>query len=155
MNNSDNLSSEDAEYVLNLPYHLAIGSMADDLCEILTEFEFVEYKVSDSTPQKIIEDYDLALAPNIHISDQKKDSLKLIQSAINLAANVLADDPAQLAGQLWGRLLPFKKPEIQAILAQTQELGYSWLRPLTSNLTPPEGTLVRTLTGHLRGNASY
>lgn len=76
--------------------------------------------------------------------------LPLGKSAIKLAANVLSEDPTQLAGQLWGRLLSFKNPEIQALLTQAQQLEeYIWLRPLTSNLTPPEGSLLRTLTGHL------
>lgn len=145
------LSDDNRDYALkDLPSHMAQAGDNNKLFRFLTDFDFIEAKVYDLTPQLLIEDYDLALAPDILISDEKKDSLKLIQSAINLAANVLADDPAQLAGQLWGRLLSFKKPEIQAMLAQTQEsLGYMWLRPLTSNLTPPEGSLVRTLTGHL------
>jgi hypothetical protein len=126
----DNRSPEDVGYGLDLPYHLAKASreeaaMADELCELLTEFEFIKYKVSALAPQPLIEDYDLALYPDIQIHQETKESLKLIQSAIKLAANVLSDDPAQLAGQLWGRLLSFKKPEIQAMLAQTQEsLGY-------------------------------
>ncbi|MEG4113871.1 MULTISPECIES: WD40 repeat domain-containing protein [unclassified Microcoleus] len=157
MNHFNNLSPEDAEYVLNLPYHLAKAAkeetaITDDLSGLLTDYEFIEYKNFSLLPQPLIDDYDLALHPDIQIHQETKESLKLIQSAIRLAANVLADDPAQLAGQLWGRLLFFKKPEIQAMLAQTQELkGYTWLRPLTSNLTPPERVLLRTLQGHTEG----
>jgi hypothetical protein len=37
---------EDVEYGLHLPYHLAMAGMDDDLCDLLTEFEFIEYKLS-------------------------------------------------------------------------------------------------------------
>lgn len=59
MSEFENLSPEDAEYILNLPYHLASGNMADDLCELLTEFEFLLHKVSTLDPQQLIEDYEL------------------------------------------------------------------------------------------------
>ncbi|MEC4813606.1 MAG: hypothetical protein SAK29_10110 [Scytonema sp. PMC 1069.18] len=42
MSKFENLSPEDQEYILNLPYHLAQASIADDLYELLTEFEFIE-----------------------------------------------------------------------------------------------------------------
>lgn len=45
MNEFNNLSPEDTEYILGLAYHLAAAGMVDDLCEFLTEFEFLEYKV--------------------------------------------------------------------------------------------------------------
>ncbi|GAB1541907.1 hypothetical protein NUACC21_45800 [Scytonema sp. NUACC21] len=40
-----------------------MAGMANDLCELLTEFEFIEHKVFASRPQPLIEDYDLALQP--------------------------------------------------------------------------------------------
>ncbi|MEG4286332.1 hypothetical protein QUB68_24695 [Microcoleus sp. A006_D1] len=46
----NNLSSEDTEYILNLPYHLATAGMANEFHELLTEFEFIEYKNSAATP---------------------------------------------------------------------------------------------------------
>ena len=148
MNDSNNNLSEDAKYVLNLPHHLATAGMTEEICNLLTDFEFLEHKIYTLSPRSSIDDYDLALRPDIQIDRETKESLKLIQSAIELATNVLTNDPRQLAGQLWGRLLSFQQPEIQAMLAQTQQLGYAWLRPLTASLTPPQGALVRTLTGH-------
>jgi hypothetical protein len=70
----DNLLPEDAEYLLNLPYHLVEADMADDLCELLIEFEFLEYKILASAPQPLIEDYDLALQPSIKLEPRKKGS---------------------------------------------------------------------------------
>ncbi|MEH2097426.1 hypothetical protein [Nostoc sp.] len=155
MDEFDNLLPEDAEYLLNLPFHLAEaskeeGEMVDELSVLLTDYEFIEYKTFKRLPQELINDYDLALHSDIQIHQQTKQSLKLIQSAIKLAANVLSDNPILLAGQLWGRLQSFQKPEIQAMLTQAQQQlqEYIWLRPLKSNLTPPEGALLSTLTGH-------
>jgi hypothetical protein len=65
MNDFNNLSPEDAEYVLNLFYHLARASLGDDLCELLNEFEFINSKVISNKTQALIEDYSL--------SDNRKD----------------------------------------------------------------------------------
>jgi hypothetical protein len=92
MNEFTDLSPEDAEYVLNLPHHLTEGYLADDLGELLTNYEFIEYKILHLFPQRLIEDYELALCPNIQISPQIRESLKLIQSSIRLSANVLIED---------------------------------------------------------------
>ncbi|WP_445305865.1 hypothetical protein [Microcoleus sp. T3_A4] len=40
----NNLFAEDTEYILNLLYHLATAGRADEFYELLTEFEFIEYK---------------------------------------------------------------------------------------------------------------
>jgi WD40 repeat protein len=155
MHDFDNLSAEDAEYILNLPFHLIEaakqeGTVADDLSALLTEYEFIEYKVFSLLPEELIEDYEVALNSNIEISQATRVSLKLVQSAIKLADNVLVDNPRELPGQLLGHLLSFEEPEIQALKTQIQEqkLGYPWLRPLTQSLTPAAGALLRTLDGH-------
>jgi WD40 repeat protein len=134
-----------------LPNKLIESSQIEQLHRYLTDFDFLEIKINLLGVQPLIEDYELALQSVLHISEEKKHSLRLIADAIRLAANVLSDDPTLLAGQLWGRLQSFQKPEIQAMLTQAhQQLQeYIWLRPFTSSLTPPEGALLRTLTGHL------
>jgi len=119
MNDFNNLSSEDSEYVCNLPYHLAAAKMAEDLCELLTEFEFLEYKVGNLEPQLLIDDYDLALQDGIMITDERKYRLELIQGAIQLSANILTEDKTQLAGQLLGRLLGYDTLEMALL--------YLWL----------------------------
>lgn len=151
MNDFNNLSDEDAEYVLNLPYHLAAGGLVDNLCELLIEFEFIEYKNFASTPQSLIADYDLTFLPDIEISKAKKDCLKLIQDAIRKSSHIVSEteNKIQLAGHLLGRLLSFKLPEIQVLLEQAkQRKNHPWLRPLTPSLTPPGDALIRTFTGH-------
>ncbi|MEC4813604.1 MAG: hypothetical protein SAK29_10100 [Scytonema sp. PMC 1069.18] len=146
MSQFERLSPEDVEYVLNLPYHLAEADMVDDLCELLTEFEFIEYKILTLAPQPLIEDYSLALSCDLQISEEVKRSLELIQSAIRLSANVIDNDKAQLAEQLWGRLISYKFPEIQKLLERLRYKDSCWLRSLSPTLTQAGGRLLRTFT---------
>lgn len=152
MNEFKNLSLEDTEYILNLPYHLERAGMADDLCTLLSEFEFVKHKIFASKVQELIEDYNFALQPSeISISEGKNYSLKLIQRTIQLSANILQIDKTQLFGQLLGRLLSFDTLEIREILKQTKQCNITpWLCPLTASLIPPMATLLRTLQGHTK-----
>ena len=151
MSEFDNRSPEDVGYGLDLPYHLAESAkeeigMASELCELLTEFDFIEYKVSGLAPQPLIDDYEFALAPEIHISEEKKESLRLIQGAIRLSANILSKEPTQLSGHLLGRLMFSELPEIQLMLEGIKQKKGIWLRPLTSSLKVAGGYLLRTMT---------
>jgi WD40 repeat protein len=150
MNSFSNLLPEDTVYLLHLPYHLAHASMDDELCTILTDYNFINHKITISSPQLLIEDYGLTQSSNSQIPEKEKESLKLIQAAISLSENILDEDKTQLAGQLLGRLLLFEMPEIQTTLLQAKQDQQKepWLRPLTSSLTPPGEPLLRTLTGH-------
>ena len=92
MNLLASLSSEDKEYVLNLSHHLAYADMADELRQLLIDLDFAEYKLSISGVQSLIEDYDLAIQPEIHLARPTKKSFGLIQSALRLSANALTSD---------------------------------------------------------------
>lgn len=144
------LSTEEKEYILNLPYHLAKADMADELSEILTEFKFMEYKVSFLRTNELLKDYNLALQPNIQISKQQQENLTLIQGAIRLSANVLSSDPTQISGQIIGRLLNYQHSEIIKILIKQakEDRNKPWLRPLIPSLTPPNGLLLHSIDEH-------
>jgi len=150
MNDFNNLLDKDAEYVLNLPYHLAEGDMTDDLCKLLTEFEFLSHKVSTLNPQSLIEDYELAVNFDMPLSEETKLCFQLIQEAIRLAAYILSEDATQLAGQLLGRLLQLtESTKIKQLLESAQQYQNTpWLRPIISNLIQPKRALQRILTGH-------
>ncbi|MBF2014850.1 MAG: hypothetical protein IGS23_06520 [Rivularia sp. T60_A2020_040] len=142
-------SLEDEEYLLNLPYHLAQASMANDLYELITDFEFIEHKIFISSPQPLIEDYDFALTSDIQITEDKKDALKLIQGALRLSGHIVSEDNSQLAGQMLGRLSSYQMPAIQKTLKQAKQKRKSpWLHPITPSLRPPFSSLIRTLKGH-------
>ncbi|MEH1851558.1 MAG: hypothetical protein V7L11_07690, partial [Nostoc sp.] len=121
----------------------------------LTDFDFLDAKIkhSDFGVQSLIEDYDLINDSELlnkpkYNSEQIK-TLKLIQGALRLSAHILEKDKMQLAGQFWGRMQHFTLPEIQTLLeVAKQQQVLPWLRPLTSNLISPGGSLLFTLTGH-------
>ncbi|MGJ3246964.1 MAG: WD40 repeat domain-containing protein [Elainellaceae cyanobacterium] len=59
------------------------------------------------------------------------------------------EHPDQLTERLWGHLVGRAEPEIQQLLEQAAKQKRGWrLRPLQPNLTPSDGALVRTLSGH-------
>jgi WD40 repeat protein len=146
-----NLSDEQREYAITeLPGHCVQSGDTRKLLRFLLDFDFMEAKIFSLPPDRLIDDYELALQSDLQTVQNAKKSLKLIQSAIQLADTIVIDDPSQLAGQLLGHLLSFQEPEIQSLNTQIQEqnLGYPWLRPLTPSLTPAAGPLLRTLDGH-------
>ena len=80
---------------------------------------------------------------------EPKQDLELLQGAIRLSSHVLTDDPAELAGQLIGRLIAQESPGTLLLLAQARatERG-PWLCPYSASMIPPGGPLIRTLAGH-------
>ena len=94
--------------------------------------------------QRLIEDYDLVGGNN-----EKVRTLKLIQGALRLSAHILVKDAKQLAGQLSARLQSFDVPEIKSLLQQISEAQNGCLISLTPSLSPPNGNLICTLSGHV------
>jgi len=132
-------------YLGTLPYQYAQTQQWQKYRQLLTNFEFIEAKINhpEFGVQALIEDYDLIGAE----TDNAK-ALQLVQGALRLSAHVLREDSRQLVGQLLGRMLGFKHPEIQQLLAQANQSQTPGLRPLTPSLTAPGGALLRTLEGH-------
>ena len=137
-----------------LPQRLARQKDGETLYRLLTDFNFIEAKIShpELVTQDVIDDYQAALDAGVLFAGEKAETLRLIQGAIRLSAHILEKDKTQLAGQLWGRLLSFDVPEIREMLEVAKQRQTTlWLRPLTPSLTPPGGALLRTLTGHTSG----
>lgn len=104
-----NLLSQKREYALkHTPSYLAKAGQVKQLHRCLTNFDFIEAKVSALGTQPLIEDYDLAFNPDFLLSREKTEALKLIQGALRLSAHILDQDKTQLTGQLLGRLLYFE-----------------------------------------------
>lgn len=103
-----NLPPDKRRDALEMPIYLANAREAKRLQSLLTNFDFIDAKISAVSPQLLIDDYELALQPDIEISEEIKDNLKLIQSAIRMSANVLTDDPSQLPSQLLGHLMSYR-----------------------------------------------
>jgi WD40 repeat protein len=140
------------------PEHLRDENRWENLYKLLTNFEYIDTKISALGVQPLIEDYDIEDYDfdfnHEYIRTDKKvsfnvDNIKLIQGALRLSAHILAEDKTQLAGRLWGHLKRFDVPEIQAMLKQAKLKQTSpWLCPLTPSLTSPDEPLICTLSGH-------
>ncbi|WP_199247435.1 WD40 repeat domain-containing protein [[Phormidium] sp. ETS-05] len=128
------------------PSYFAKGGQVQRLVAWLTDFGFLQQKLEAVGINPLIDDYDLAIPL---VSETEQQTLKLIQGALRLSAHILDQNKTKLAEQMLGRLLSFEIPEIQTMLETAKQWqGNTWLRPLTANLTPPGGSLIRTLTGH-------
>lgn len=95
---------------LEMPSYLAEHGEAKRLQSLLSNFDFIDAKIyyKEFGLQPLITDYDLAFQPDIEISEEIKDNLRLIQGAIRMSANVLTDDPSQLPSQMLGHLMPYR-----------------------------------------------
>ena len=124
------------------------------LCKLVSNYYFIEAKINYPLfgVQALIEDYDFLQDETLlteFSEDGKISSLKKIQGALRLSANIINADNQQLPAQLTGRLLHFHTPEINNLLQQIPtDQG---LRCLTPSLTPPGSPLIRTLSGHSNG----
>lgn len=97
------LSPKKRDYALkHTPSHLAKAGKAKQLHLCLTDFDFIEAKISALGSQALIEDYDLAVNPDALLSGERAESLRLLQGALRLSAHFLDQDKTQLVEQLWG-----------------------------------------------------
>lgn len=95
-------------YLKRLPYSQAEAGKTEKFYKTLTKLDFLEAKVSKLGVQSLISDYDLATNSNLLLSEDQVDTLRLIQGAIRMSANVLSDDSSQLPSQLLGRLMSYR-----------------------------------------------
>jgi WD40 repeat protein/pimeloyl-ACP methyl ester carboxylesterase len=128
-----------------VPYHLQKAEEFHELRELLLDFRWLQAKLRATTINQVLQDYD-------RLPEEKV--LTLVRNSLRLSAHVLADDKQQLAERLWGHLLGQELPEIQKLLEQaTLYQSGVWLRPLTANLTSPDGSLLQTLVNKSSANA--
>ena len=140
------MSAEKQSYTLEtLPSSLAERSKGQRLHQLLTDFDFIEAKLELLGVQALVDDYDLARNSQVLLSQEQSQSLRLIQGAIRKSAHVLEKNKTQLAGHLWGRLLPYERTQI------IDESKYFWeylplmprflprkpIKKVTEKITPP------------------
>jgi len=144
------LSPEKRRYALDtLPGHLVNTAQTAGLYQLLTDFDFMQAKLAECGVKALIEDYNLAMSADVLLNPEQTETLQLIAGTLRLSAHILASDTTKLAEQLLGRLQSFENPEIVALLEQAKQAQKKpWFRPLTANLTPPGGPLIRTFAGH-------
>ena len=130
----------DGYFFAHLAKHLLAAGRLAELQALLSDFTWLQAKLKATDVNTLLADYELV---------RHEEALQLVRGAIQLAAHVIAKDPAQFASQLLGRLDssgPIPIPALRQQLEGWQDLP--WLRPLTPTLTAPGGPLLLTLTGH-------
>jgi WD40 repeat protein len=76
-------------------------------------------------------------------------TLRSVHEALKRSAQVLQDDPNQLAGQLIGRLIDHPDPALRPLLSAAAAWREApWLQPRHRSLAPPGDPLLFTLAGH-------
>ncbi|MDZ8260602.1 tetratricopeptide repeat protein [Nostoc sp. ChiQUE01b] len=130
---------------------------------LLTNFDFLDIKTTQLGVQSVISDYEHLTHPNIfHHSDYQGETvaaLRLIQKALQQAANILEEDSKQLPSQLLARLLPLNNPLLQKLLeGEGNARGakdcdiYPWLEPLIVTIDTPNQAVQRTITTNHDGD---
>jgi WD40 repeat protein len=130
----------DGYYFEHLAWHLKESGRTEELKQLLCNFDWLQTKLEATDVNALIADYDYL---------PKEADLRTVQSVLRQSAHVLARAARELAGQLIGRLLADKTPDIQRLLQQaTERKHWPWFRPMSRSLTEPGGPLIRTLQGH-------
>jgi WD40 repeat protein len=131
---------DDGYYFSHLFYHLRGAGALQDLRNLLLSAAWIRQKMDKRGVFALIGDYESASPePNV----------LLIQQALQLSAHVLAQDPNQLASQLFGRLRSLMFQEIQEFLQEMRSTQKDpWFEPLSSTLWKPGAVLIFTLAGH-------
>ncbi len=132
----------DGYFFNNLIYHLISTSKEaeQEAFALLGDYRWIERKLRFSGIEELREDYRIANRPGAPAL------LLRLQEFLTISAHVLAEDPAQLPSQLYGRLLHFDEPELQALLRSAKsETTTPWLRPEVTCMLPTDTGLVSTI----------
>lgn len=120
--------------------HLGEAERHDEARHLLFDYRWLDAKLRVRDINRVLRDYDGLPAT---------DSARLVEGALRLSAHVLDRRPAQLAAQLTGRLLAVESADVRTLLDSIRQSPPAcWLAPQRANLTPPGGSLLRTLVGH-------
>lgn len=132
---------EDGYFHLMLPRHMAGAGQHEELASLLTDPEWIARKLRVEGMQQVLRDYRLERATV---------ATDVVHRALDLSTAALSGDrPAELHGQLLGRLTDFGDPAMARLrtklLARTERPR---LLPAYACLTPVGGPLLATLSGH-------
>ena len=114
------------------------------LSQTLSDFRFLNAKVSALGTETVIEDFDLLDDANDDASSEVDyESLKNLQACLRLASGVLSEDAGQLPAQLHGRLAARQSPLLRSLLKEAiVRTSKPWLRPLSASLVSTGGALL-------------
>ena len=124
-----------------LTFHLARAGRQQEIEPLICNPMWLLEKFRATDLNALIADFEF-LNPSAEV--------ELIRGALLLSSHVIAKDPSQFSSQLVGRLLPHhERPAIREFLSiLIAGARRPWLRPFTSALDTPGGSLIRTFEGH-------
>jgi len=116
----------------------------------LFDSQFLFAKVAAGMILDLDADYEGLLREAPESSLPRREVLRLIHGALRLSMHVVAQDAAQFASQMVGRMLVLREEPGVAQFADeiTAAAPRPWFRPLHPCLDAPGGALLRTLEGH-------
>ncbi len=127
-----------------LPFQQILSERWDQAETTLSDVGFMYSKLTAVGTQDLLEDYRLALAQGCPSA-----SMRLIHRALQLSAQVLRKDPAELPAQLTGRLLASEHPKVVAFLDRLRDqISFPWIRPRSPALAAAGGPLEMIIGGH-------
>lgn len=126
---------------LELPFHLSRVS-PDELAEILFDYRWLQAKTDKAQVHDLIQDF-IDTIRAISSSDMKTRLTRLLVG-LEKASGCVVRDPAQLPGQILGRLQGEHQFDRLIDEAKRYEAG-PWLRPLLRTLSSAEDPLVWVL----------
>ncbi len=130
-----------AEYLwLHLAHHLIGAGEASILAELLIDPDYLQAKLDETGINALLGDF------RDEVIDQPRE---LIADALRKSAHCLGIDPAQLAGQLIGRIAEIDEPVFRDLTRRLR--GRPGLSPRRGSLRPSGGPLRQTLQGHTNG----
>ena len=130
---------DDGYFFDHIDQHFVIANRTEELRDLLLNYDWLLAKLKTVGVNSLISNYESFKGDSV---------LGLVKSTLRLSAHVLVKAPEQLTERLWGHLAGGEQPEITALLNQSAAKKTIWLRPRQANLDPPDGALIRTLSGH-------
>lgn len=130
----------DIHALLELIHQLGQAGRTDEAKRLLTDYGWISKKLQVTGVGLLLGDYE-------EITLDRQEPAGMVAGAIRLSAHVLARGKEQLPGQLLGRL---GRGGLLTALVEAARAAVvpPALIPVWPQLTPPGGSLVRTLVGH-------
>ena len=133
-----------------LTYHLARSGRIEDLFKhCLFNYEWMHAKLCACPLSALLADYEDAAK---FVPPEEKKQLRLVADCIRLGGAILSKNPAMLAAQIIGRLLPEQQnnPNIHNLIKQCDKMASETnaLVPAYHCLHTPGGSLKFSLEGH-------
>ena len=128
-------------------YQQACAGLASQVEKALLDYAYLQARFLGQGVQELIGDY--TLVSQAGVEPEKAKTLALLQGGLRMSAHLVGQDPAQLPGQLTGRLLHYTEADLQRLCQQMPgEVRHFWLRPELACLNAPGGPLQYTLAEH-------